>query len=99
MLSGRDFKKAGVGFSFTKPKPPQVSFSCSMTEQYQDVLCDCPECGKKNFEVSQIPSARLTLRSTKLCTRFKIFRQYFLGTKVTFEAFLSISQNLKVSRP
>jgi hypothetical protein len=42
--------------------------------------------------------ARLTLHSTKLCTKFRIFRKkIFFGTKVTFEAFLSISQNLKVT--
>ncbi len=46
-----------------------------------------------------IPLARLTLHSTKLCTNFKIFRKkIFVGTKVTSEAFLSISQNLKVTR-
>jgi hypothetical protein len=48
---------------------------------------------------SHLPSARLTLYSTKLCTKFKIFRKkIFFGTKVTSEAFLSISQNLKVTR-
>jgi hypothetical protein len=47
----------------------------------------------------KIPSARLTLHSTKLCTNFKIFRKkIFFGTKVTFEALLSSSQNLKVTR-
>jgi hypothetical protein len=45
-----------------------------------------------------VPSARLTLHSTKLCRKFKIFRKKNLfGTKVTSEAFLSISQNLKVT--
>jgi hypothetical protein len=48
----------------------------------------------------KVPSARLTLHSTKLCTKFKIFRRekFFFGTKVTSEAFLSISQILKVTR-
>ncbi len=46
-----------------------------------------------------VPSARLTLHSTKLCTKFKIFRKkIFFGTKVTSEAFLSITQNLNVLR-
>jgi hypothetical protein len=46
-----------------------------------------------------VPSARLTLNSTKLCTKFKIFRKkIFFGTKVNSEAFLSSSQNLKVTR-
>jgi hypothetical protein len=46
----------------------------------------------------KVPSARLTLHSTKLCMKFKIFRKrIFVGTKVTSEAFLSISQNLKVT--
>jgi hypothetical protein len=42
-----------------------------------------------------ILSARLTLHSTKLCIKFKIFREKTsFGTKVTSEAFLCISQNL-----
>jgi hypothetical protein len=46
-----------------------------------------------------VPSARLTLHFTKLCTKFKIFRKkIFFGIKVTSEAFLSSSQNLKVTR-
>ncbi len=45
------------------------------------------------------PSGRLTLHSTKLCTKFKIIRKKnIFGTKVTSEAFLSISQNLNVTR-
>jgi hypothetical protein len=45
-----------------------------------------------------VTSARLTLHSTKLRTKLKIFRKIiFFGTKVS-EAFLSISQNLKVTR-
>jgi hypothetical protein len=48
---------------------------------------------------SSVPSARLTLHSTKLCTKFKIFgEKLFFVTKITSEAFLSISQNLKVTR-
>ncbi len=44
---------------------------------------------------SEVPSAKFTLHSTKLCTKFKISRNNILfGTKVTSEAFLSISQNL-----
>ncbi len=51
----------------------------------------------KNFHV---PSARLTLHSTKLCTKFKNFTKKILfGTKITSEAFSSISQNFKVTRP
>jgi hypothetical protein len=47
----------------------------------------------------KLPSAKLTLHSTKLCTKMKIFRkEIFSRTKVTSEAFLSISQNLKVTR-
>ncbi len=44
-------------------------------------------------------SARFTLHSTKLCTEFKIFRKkyFFLVLKLP-EAFLSISQNLNVTR-
>jgi hypothetical protein len=46
-----------------------------------------------------IPSARLTLHTTKLCMNFTMFRKsIFFGTKVTSEAFLSISQDLKVTR-
>ncbi len=46
----------------------------------------------------QIPSDRLTLHSTKLCTKFKIFRkELFFGTNVTSKVLLSISQNLKVT--
>jgi hypothetical protein len=46
-----------------------------------------------------IPSARLTLHSTKLCTKFNIFRKTrFFGTKVSSEASLSIPKNLKVTR-
>jgi hypothetical protein len=46
-----------------------------------------------------VPSARLTLHSTKFAARFKIFRKKILFvTKVTSEIFLSISQNLKVTR-
>ncbi len=53
--------------------------------------------GKKR--VRDMPSARLTLHSTKLCTEFKIFREiFFFGTKVTSETFLSNSQNLNVTR-
>jgi hypothetical protein len=52
-----------------------------------------------NAMFEKIPSARLTLHSTKLCTKFKIFRKkIFFGTKVTSEAFLSSSQNLKFTR-
>jgi hypothetical protein len=48
--------------------------------------------------VHKVPSARLTLHSTKLCTEFKICRKkIFFCTKVTTEAFLSISQILKVT--
>jgi hypothetical protein len=43
-----------------------------------------------------VRSARLALHSTKLCTKFKIFRKkIFFVTKVTSETFLSISKNLK----
>jgi hypothetical protein len=46
-----------------------------------------------------VPSARLTLHPTKLCTKFKILgKKYFFGTKVTSEALLSSTQNLKVTR-
>ncbi len=46
-----------------------------------------------------VPSARFTLHSTKLCTKFKIFRKrIFFVTKITSEKILSISQNLKVTR-
>jgi hypothetical protein len=49
-----------------------------------------------------IPSARLTLHSTKLCTEFNILRKkIFFGTKITYsdsDAFLGISQILKVTR-
>jgi hypothetical protein len=45
-----------------------------------------------------VPSARLTLYSTKLCTTFNIFRKrLYFSTKVTSEAFLSIPQILKVT--
>ncbi len=38
---------------------------------------------------SELPSARLTLHSTKLCIKFKLFRKkIFLGTKVTSKAFV-----------
>jgi hypothetical protein len=41
--------------------------------------------------LSHIPSARLTLHFTKLCTKFKIFRKKrFFVTKVTSDTFLSI---------
>jgi hypothetical protein len=61
---------------------------------------------QKNYQSVQfssyrivLPSARLTLHFTKLCTKFKIFRKkIFFNTKVTSEAFLCISQNLKVTR-
>jgi hypothetical protein len=47
----------------------------------------------------KLPSATLTLHSPKLCMKFKSFRKkIFVGTKVASEAFLSISQNLKVTR-
>jgi hypothetical protein len=47
----------------------------------------------------KVPSARLTLHSTKLCTSSKFLGKIkFFGTKVTSEAFLSISQILKVTR-
>ncbi len=50
-------------------------------------------------DYQNVPSARFTLHSTKLCIKFKILRKkIFFGTKVTSEAFLSISQNLKVTR-
>ncbi len=41
-----------------------------------------------------------SLHPTKLCTKFKIFRkkEKIFGAKVTSETFLSISQNLKVTR-
>ncbi len=45
-----------------------------------------------------VPSARLILHSTKLCTKLKVFKKKKIGTKVTSEAFLSISQNLKATR-
>jgi hypothetical protein len=49
--------------------------------------------------LQKVPSSRLTLHSTKLCTKFKILREkIFFGTKVTSEAFLSISQDMKVTR-
>ncbi len=50
--------------------------------------------------VELMPSATLTLHSTKVCKEFKIFRNIiFFGTnKVTSEAFLSISRFLKVTR-
>ncbi len=52
-----------------------------------------------NANFRNVPSARLTLYSTKLSTKFKMFRKkIFFGTKVTSEAFLSISQNLNVTR-
>jgi hypothetical protein len=48
---------------------------------------------------SNVPSARLTLHSTKLCTKSKIFRKkIFVGTKIPSDVFLSISQNLKLTR-
>ncbi len=48
---------------------------------------------------SRIPSAMLTLHSTKLCTKSKILRKIFFSrTKVAFEALLSDAQNLKVTR-
>jgi hypothetical protein len=57
-----------------------------------DILHNAPLCVK-------IMSARLTLHSTKLCTKFKIYRKkIFFGSKVTSETFLSISQNLKFTR-
>jgi hypothetical protein len=50
-------------------------------------------------QACHVPSARLTLHSTKLCTKFKIFKKKILFvTKITSETFLSISQNLKVTR-
>jgi hypothetical protein len=53
---------------------------------------------RTNIHSYRVPSARLTLHSTKLCAKFKIFRKKkFPGTKVTCEAFLSISQNLKAT--
>ncbi len=48
--------------------------------------------------IDNLPSARLTLHSTKLCTKCNIFRNFFFGTKVTSEEFLSNSQNFKVTR-
>jgi hypothetical protein len=47
----------------------------------------------------RVPSARLALHSTKLRTKFRIFREkiYFV-TELTSEKFLSIFQNLKVTR-
>ncbi len=47
-----------------------------------------------------IPSARLTLRPTKLCTKFRIFwKKNFFGYKgYLWGIFMSISQNLKVTR-
>jgi chitin synthase len=55
---------------------------------------------KKTKAVSeQTMSARLTFHSTKLRKKFKIFRKnIFFGTRITSEAFLSISQHLKVTR-
>ncbi len=45
-----------------------------------------------------VPSASFTLHSTKLCSKFKIFRKkIFFLTKVISETFLSISRNLKVT--
>ncbi len=45
------------------------------------------------------PGLLCTPQNTKLCTKFKIFRKkIFFGTKVTSEAFLSSSQNLKFTR-
>ncbi len=46
--------------------------------------------------MGKLPSAGLTLHFTKLCTKLKIFRKKKIGPKVISEAFLSISQNLKV---
>jgi hypothetical protein len=50
--------------------------------------------------MTALPSARLTLHSTKLCTKFKNFgkKNYFLVLRLPLEAFLSSSQNLKVTR-
>jgi hypothetical protein len=49
--------------------------------------------------IREVPSARLTLHSTKLCTKVKIFRKkIFFGTDVTSEAFLSVSETFKVTR-
>jgi hypothetical protein len=46
-----------------------------------------------------VPSARLTLHSTKLGTKLKISKKkIFFVTKITSETFLSVSQNLKVTR-
>ncbi len=53
--------------------------------------CVSRSCG--SFELN-VPSARLTLHFTKLCTNFKIF----FGTKVTSEPSLSIFPNLKATR-
>ncbi len=52
-----------------------------------------------SIEQLTVPSARLTLHSSKLGTKFKISRRkIFFVTKVTSETFLSIFQNLKPTR-
>jgi hypothetical protein len=49
----------------------------------------------QSYMECKVPSASLTLHSTKLCTKFKIFRKnIFFVTKVTSETFVSISQIL-----
>jgi hypothetical protein len=56
-------------------------------------------CRQRNDIVRHVPSARLTLQFTKLCTKFNILREkIFFVTKINSETFLSISQNLKVTR-
>ncbi len=80
-------------------------FWCFLSNQ--GVICHCKHenlfetyIWKKKRMGLSLPSARLTLHSTKLCTNFKFFREEknLFGTKVTSEAFLSIFQNLKVTR-
>jgi hypothetical protein len=78
----------------TEPKVRQLDHRAGGVADTQNVL----KLHKKRTK-EKLPSARLTLHSTKLCTEFKIFRKkIFFGFKVTSEAFLNIFQNLKVTR-
>ncbi len=58
-----------------------------------------PSTRRDSLMPPKVPSARLTLHSTRLCTKFKkkSGKKYFLVLRFS-EAFLSISRNLKLTR-
>ncbi len=89
-------------FVMSLRKVSKPRFSNLFSEEKQGLMSiGIRYCSKflSHLNVCKLPSARLTLHSTKVCTKLKIFRKkIFFGTKVTSEAVSSICQNLKVTR-